>query len=231
MQKILLVVLTSFLPITSVSEEKPILFRLDYSGSRVGLYITSRHEEYPPNLIWGQPLINARGILSSQEALNSGMDSRSADDFFLTHSATLTKIEWWGAYYMGLGTFSSVNLEIYQDAYGPTNPPGTSAIWSINVPYGKCDETYVGTVLGDPMYKYHIVLNPADYLNLKSGITYWLCAQPVMDDPPQTGAVLQDQIVGSEIHFSSAYFSMPDWVPASSFIMGQYDWAFNLYGY
>jgi hypothetical protein len=182
------------------------------------------------DLIWDQSLTTGIELISSQDDSAVPFNSRVADDFEVTDDVVLTEIEWWGGYYNGSGSFTSVNLEIYADDDGPDGDPGTGAVWSVSVPYADCDETYVGSIGGGEMYKYHVVLGASDQFTLTGGTTYWLCVQPVMDYPPQTGLTAQDQVNGSGVYFVSEYFGFPDWIQGWQVFLVDYDIAFNLYG-
>jgi hypothetical protein len=182
------------------------------------------------DLIWDQSLTTGIELISSQDDSAVPFNSRVADDFEVTDDVVLTEIEWWGGYYNGSGSFTSVNLEIYDDDDGPEGDPGTGAVWSVSVPYADCDETYIGPLGSGEMYKYHVVLGGSDQFSLIGGTTYWLCIQPVMDYPPQTGLTAQDQVNGGGVYFVSEYFGFPDWIQGWQVFLADYDIAFNLYG-
>jgi hypothetical protein len=181
-------------------------------------------------LIWDQGLTTGIELISSQDDSAVPFNSRVADDFNVADDVVLTEIEWWGGYYNGSGSFASVNLEIYADDDGPDGDPGAGAVWTVSVPYADCDETYVGSIGNGEMYKYHVILDGADQFALTGGTTYWLCIQPVMDYPPQTGLTAQDQVNGSGVYFVSEYFGFPDWIQGWQVFLADYDIAFNLYG-
>lgn len=182
------------------------------------------------DIIYGQSLTTGIELVSSQDDSAVPFNSRVADDFSVSAAAVLTEIEWWGGYLYGSGSFTSVNLEIYDDDDGPGGDPGAGAIWSVNVPYADCDETYVGSIGSGEMYKYYVVLSIGDQFSLTAGTTYWLCIQPVMDYPPQTGLVAQEHVNGESVYFVSEYFGFPSWTEGWQVFLDEYDIAFNLYG-
>jgi hypothetical protein len=212
----------------------PIAFALqpEVSSGTTGL-MTPYHyfgDSGRADLIYDQCLTTGIEIISSQEDSAVPFSSRVADDFSVSEDVVLTEIEWWGGYYNGSGPFTSVNLEIYNDDGGPDGDPGTGAIWSVCVPYADCDETYIGSIGDGEMYKYYVALGAADQFSLTSGTTYWLCIQPVMDYPSQTGLTAQEHANGESVYFVSEYFGFPTWIEGWQVFLDEYDIAFNLYG-
>ncbi|UCE27604.1 MAG: hypothetical protein JSW52_02300 [Candidatus Coatesbacteria bacterium] len=181
-------------------------------------------------LIYDQSLTTGIELVSSQDDSTVPFNSRVADDFSVTADTVLSGVEWWGGYYGGTGSFTSVNLEIYNDDDGPDGDPGTGAIWSASVPYADCGETYVGPIGDGEMYKYLVTLSGGDQFSLTAGTTYWLCIQLVMDYPPQAGLAAQEYVNGESVYFVSEYFGFPDWTEGWQVFLDEYDVAFNLYG-
>jgi hypothetical protein len=207
-------------------------FQPEVSSGATGLLMPYHYfgDSGRADLIYDQSLTTGIELISSQNDSAVPFNSRVADDFSVSADVVLSEIEWWGGYYNGSGSFTSVNLEIYDDDEGPGGDPGTGAIWTANVPYADCDETYIGSIGSGEMYKYYVVLGASDQFSLTAGTTYWLSIQPVMDYPPQTGLVAQEHENGESVYFVSEYFGFPSWIEGWQVFLDEYDIAFNLYG-
>ena len=162
---------------------------------------------------WEQ-LPNGVSGLSSQDDQCYPFLSEVADDF-MGDGEMMIGAGWWGVYWNGTPIApDAFNLKVYADGGGA---PG-------ELIYSEAVTDYNET-FGDP-YGYCALLSEG--VMKMDGMTYWLGVQAVFCFPPQWGYGTGEGS-GSEIHFLSAFFGYPDWVPGSVVFGVPYDAAFLLY--
>ncbi len=163
------------------------------------------------SVCWSQPA-NLGGLIASSEIIGHfGIETELANDFFLTNGGSICLARWWGGYFnnyscddIGFGTYWI--LRFYDDAF---SVPGVFLYEAMVL----ADEHFCYCQGGlYPIFKYEADISFGAVANT----LYWFGA--VAADhafPPQVGRVATCGILGCETVFKSAYFSYPEWTPAS----------------
>ena len=132
-------------------------------------------------VLYSQPT-NAGAVNASQNDTSGavGNYATSYDNFTLSGAATITSVDFTGAYFNGTpAAITGLTLQFYNDAGGQ---PGASA-YSILVS-GNANEAFLGADSpGDPMYIYSIATN----FSAAAGTQYWLSVVADIGFPPQWG--------------------------------------------
>jgi len=174
-------------------------------------------------------------VMSAQLDTGSGLDSRCADDFVTTDAYTITGVEFLGGEWNGGSAWTAwtgLDIEIFADTAGsgPANPPGTP-LHTAHVNWADITSSTV-VVDNGTSWVSHIVIESFTGYDLAAG-NYWFSIWPYLDrgtGDPQTGMMAAANATGSEIYFSSGYFSYPDWVTGTTVFGSAYDMGFNIYG-
>lgn len=162
---------------------------------------------------WEQ-LPNGGSGLASQDDQCYPFLAESADNF-MGDGADIVGVGWWGVYWNGTPLPpDGFRISIFADNGGS---PG-------DLLYTEETGTYNETV-GDP---YGYCANLAAPFTKADGVGYHLGVTAVFCFPPQWGYATGDGD-GAEMHFRSAFFGFPDWVPGAVVFGTQWDMAFLLY--
>jgi len=172
--------------------------------------------------VWSQqPDLAEGGWHASFLRLSDGQGAECADDIQLPYTATITAIEWWGAYGPP-ADLQYLLLRIYQD--GGSGTPGS--LHSQKSIYTFTGEQVAGGSGSD--YRYSADLD--SHFTPVAGTTYWLSIWGV----EQTGEWFWYECIpgdhwGNEAAFRSDYLGYSDWVPWSDYGSGHAEFAFVLY--
>lgn len=178
-----------------------------------------------PVVVWSQlPDLAEGSWYTSSVRLSDGYWAESADDFRSDYSASITSVEWWGAYGPP-AELLYVIVQFYLDAPGSrTNAPGALV-------YQESIYTLVGEqVTGGSGSDYRYTADLPVQFTISAGTTYWVSIQGV----EQSGQWYWYECVvgdywGEEGSIRSEFWGIPDWVLWSDFGSEHVEFAFALH--
>lgn len=178
-----------------------------------------------PVIVWSQlPDLAAGSYYTSSIRLSDGYWAESADDFRSDYSASLTSIEWWGAYGPP-AELLYVMVQFYLDAPGSRSSAPGALVYQQPI-YAFVGEQVTGVSGSD--YRYTADL-PVQF-TINAGTTYWVSIQGV----EQSGQwywyeCVSDDYWGEEGSIRSEFWGIPDWVLWSEFGPEHIEFAFALH--
>ena len=183
-------------------------------------YQPSGNRSVPPGtVVWSQLPDCEANIWACQLDANTPFDARMADDFiFYNDPGQIGAVRWWIGWWNppNYAAPASFNIYIYDEV--SCFPGNVVAQW--NIPLADAHEDN-GCLISWPSREYWAVLNPPFQPAVNQH--YWIVCQPVMNYPPQTGAMMSNT---QNLCNAKLYFPLLNFYWAT---LEEYDMAFELY--
>lgn len=217
--KKLFFLLALLVPLVIISQGQPAASSSGYKTGK-NFYQLPASESVPPGtLVWSQPPLCDGNIWATQLDNNTPFDARTADDFrFDADPGPIGAVRWWTGWWNPANYVppTSFNIFIYDDIN--CTPGNIVAQW--NIPLADAHED-AGCLVYLPSREYWALLNPQFQPVVNQH--YWIVFQPVMDFPPQTGAVMSatQNLCQAKLYFPYLGYY---WV-----IVDEFDMSFELY--